>query len=278
MPSLQNNAKFVTSHSERPSMVAQLDEAMGIRSSLIVRLGSMCLADHLALSQNHFYAMSSTLAPEVLPLHSCIVYPHPAIAKHGPLSEHDSIFKPDPVPEQVMDFLERKPTVVVTISSFGQVKNVVKMMPPCTEFQVLFLGSSCHRDANPSHMHYEGLLDLEIVFQKATWVIHGCGVGTLHQVARSGKPSIGLSGFFEQECNGMVLEKLGISKHFSLKSLYTDRGTVDAFKQSIMTCIHGTASFIDTHKLREVQERVQKEHGAAFGKFLDRVRQVMQQP
>mmetsp|Transcript_83414 Transcript_83414/g.165556 ORF Transcript_83414/g.165556 Transcript_83414/m.165556 type:complete len:257 (-) Transcript_83414:240-1010(-) len=256
---------------------------MGIRSSLVVRLGSTCLADPLAhqpelQNLNNFYAMSSTLAPTVLPLHSHVIYPHPAIEKHGVLSEQPHIFKPDPIPENVRTFLEQMQTIVVTISSFGQVKNVAKMFPASCEFQVLFLGSSCQSDPDPSHMHYKGMLDLDMVFQKAALIVHGCGVGTVHQVALSGKPSIGLSGLLEQECNGVALEKMRVSKHFTLRSLYSDPCVVKAFIEAVMGCIQGAASFIDRHKLLEVQEKVQKEHGAAFGAFTDRVRKVLQQP
>jgi len=278
---LAKNAPFVTSHSESPSTVAKLDEAMGIRSSLVVRLGSTCLADPFAhqpelQNLNYFYAMSSTLSPTVIQLRSRVVYPHHEIEKHGILSEQPHIFKPEPLPEHVVAFLERMQTIVVSISSFGQVKNVAKIFPPSDEFQVLFIGSSCQSDADSNHMHYKGLLDLDVVFQKAALIIHGCGVGTVHQVALSGKPSIGLSGILEQECNGVALEQLGISRHFSLRSLYSDSGTAEAFVEALMACIHGQTSFIDPRRLREVQERVQKEHDAAFGAFLDRVRKALQ--
>lgn len=223
--------------------------------------------------------MSSTLSPTVIPLRSLVVYPHPDIEKHGVLSEQPHIFKPTALPEHVVAFLEKMQTIVVTISSFGQVKNVAKIFPPSDEFQVLFIGSCCcQSDADSNHMYYEGLLDLDVVFQKAALIIHGCGAGTVHQVALSGKPSIGLSGFLEQECNGVALEQLGISRHFSLRSLYSDSGTVHAFIEAVMACIHGNASFMDAQRLQEVQEMVQKEHDAAFGAFLDRVRKALQQP
>jgi hypothetical protein len=279
---LAGNAKFVTSHFERPSNVAKLEEAMGIRSSLVVRLGSLCLTDPHAhqpeqQNQNYHYAISSTLAPKEIPFNSHMVFPHPAIEKCGVLGQQPHIFESHPVPEHVVAFLDRMPTAVVTISSFGQVKHVVEMFPASDKFQVLFLSSSCQSDADPNHMHYEGLLDLDKVFQRAALIVHGCGVGTVHQVALSATPSIGLSGFLEQECNGKALEKLGISKHFSLKLLYTDHGSIEAFIETVLACIDGTASFVNPRRLREVQSMVQKEHDEAFGTFFGKVRKMLQQ-
>merc|ERR1712217_638060 len=93
--------------------------------------------------------------------------------------------------------------------------------------------------------------------------------------ALSGKPSIGVSGFLEQECNGMALEKLGVSRHFTLKSLYSDYDAVKAFGASITSFFDRTAlSFVSHNRLLEVQNAVQNEQPAAFHAFLDKLREL----
>jgi hypothetical protein len=273
-----HDTAFVTSHFARPAVVKQYEEAMGFESSLVVRFGSMGVADPFAHlpSPNHYYAMSATLAPTQIQFHSKVVYAHPDVKSQlqGVLPEPADTLK-DHLPDEVAEFLERKPTVVVSVSSFGQVNNIVRMFPSSDTFQVLFLGSSC-RDPDPHHMHYEGLVDLDAAFDKAALIVHGCGVGTVNQVALSGKPSIGLSGFLEQKCNGLALERLGISKHFTLESLYTDPGSVKCFAASISSFFDGTASLADPSKLREVQHAVRQESAAALGNFCRRLRKVLE--
>jgi len=277
---LARDAKFVTSHFERPSYVEKLDEAMGIESALILRLGSLGLSDPFAHLSDHryYYAMSATIAPKAIPFSSMTVFPHPDIKKNGVLTEQTDIFEPLPLPADIAAFLDRMPTVAVTISSFGELNNVSKMFPYSPKFQVLFIGSSCGRNKNadrgPNHLHYGDMLDLDAVFQKAALIVHGCGAGTCHQVARSGKPSVGLSGFLEQECNGMALERLGISRHFTLKSLYNDRSVESDLSELIVSFFHSQATFADPEKLLEVQRAIQHEETSAHHAFRQKLSQL----
>lgn len=275
--SMQGRAKFVTSQYARLSMAAQIDEALGITSSLLLRFSGMSLADPYqeAEAHNRHYALSATLAPNKLDLRSQLLCPHPNMKAqcHGVISKSEHIF--EDVPLDLDKFLDTKPTVVVTISSFGQVDKVAKLFPTSDQFQVLFLGSACKTDADRSHMHYEGLVNLDAVFAKASLIVHGCGVGTVNQVALSGKPSIGVSSICEQHCNGSALEGLGVSRHFTLKSLCsTDARAADDFVTTIFSFFQCPASLATPERLEEVQSAVKAESELALAALLRRIDEV----
>lgn len=276
--SMQKQAKFVTCQYASLSLAAKIEEAMGIDSALLLRVSGMCLADcyNEAHVRKLHYAMSSTLAPEELELHSSMVmYPHPEVKKqcHGVLGEAEHLFNRS-LPQDLEQFLDRKATVVVTISSFGQVDKVARLFPSSDRFQVLFLGSDCGSE-DPNHMHHHEPANLDAVFRRASLIVHGCGVGTINQVALSGKPSIGVSSFIEQRCNGLALENMGVSRHFTLKSLCsTDGDAANEFATCILSFFESPASFANPDRLEEVQRAVQTESASAFASFLNRVSEV----
>jgi len=209
-----NGAIFVTTYFERPSLVQMYEEAMGIKSSIIMRFGSMCLLDN-ANEARHYHAISATLAPKMIQLHDSLAFTA-AIEKHGVMSEPIDVFSPGLLPERIAEFLEKKKTVVVTISSFGQGIKLVKMFPASDKFQVLFLG--CDKpddDLDPNHMYHNELVHLDTVFQKSALIVHGCGAGTINQVALSGKPSIGVSGFLEQASRISSREAAGLQAFYA---------------------------------------------------------------
>jgi len=249
---------------------------MGIKSALILRFRNIGRAGPFIPLPDHIYhyAMSATISPKETTLHSHVAHPPPDIKKQGVLSEQASIFTSLPLPASVAAFLDSKPTVAVTISSFGEVKNVSERFPTSTKFQVLFIDSSCSSDKDPNHMHYNGTLDLGAVFLKAALIVHGCGAGTCHQVALLGKPSIGLSGFREQECNGVALERMGISKHFLLKSLYSDHVVAVQFIEAIISFFDGNATFAHPLKLVEVQRAMCQEETLAYRAFFEKMREL----
>ncbi len=250
----------VTSHYDRQENVLLWEEAMGVQSTLTVRAGSMGLGD--SDMEHKFLAMSPTLAPKALQLGPKLL-PVDGVLKQGVIAEPADIFPPTALPECVAAFMDQKPTIAVTLSSFGQVQKVIDFFPLSSIYQVLFIGSNCVGDADESHMHNEGPLDLNLVFAKATFVVHGCGTGTVYQVALSGKPSIGISSMIEQEHNGKALEDLCISKHFALKALWYDSdGVVTAFRSFVDGYFSGTSP-IDETTLHQVKEAVAQEDGLA---------------
>ena len=82
----------------------------------------------------------------------------------------------------------------------------------------------------------------------------------MHQVAMSGKPSIGISSCMEQEMNGKALGDLGIATHFKLKDLWYDKdGAVAAFQSCITGHFAVGTLTIDGSVLKRVADDVAKE-------------------
>ncbi len=262
---------FVTTNYDRPGNVNLWETAMGIESALILRIGSLGLGD--TNFENKFFAMSPTLAPKALRFGPNAVSVE-GVPKQGVIGEPSDVFTPRPLPEDVLAFLDQKPTVVVTLSSFGQIEKLVGMFAEVEGIQVLFVGSKCQNDLNTNHMHYADMLDLDEVFAKAALIVHGCGVGTVNQVAFSGKPSIAVSSMMEQELNGEALEALGTAKHFTLKSLWHDESNaVQNFHSSITSFLEGVPDL--GKRLVDVQTAVEKERDVALQSLCDALDELM---
>jgi hypothetical protein len=277
--SMQESAKFVTSQYANLSMAAKIEEAIGVESVLLLRVGGVSLADHYdeAKVQKRHYALSAIWAPEEFNFLSKTLYAHPDLKKQclGVLSESEHFDKA--LPDCLRVFLDRmpmKPTIVVTISSFGQDSRVAELIPRSDKFQVLILGSTCASDPDPHHMHYGDPVNLDAVFQMASLIVHGCGVGTINQVICSGKPSIGVSSLCEQHCNGMALEKLRVSRHFNIKSLCSTKVDAKNFATCILEFFDDPSSLASPDRLKELQCAAQTERESALGAFLDRVNDV----
>jgi hypothetical protein len=279
-----HSLKFLTSHCDSLPSVQHFESCMGFESTCILRVGSHCLSD---LTSNHtfqdlsqlqrrcYYAQSETLSPKIFTFRSgALSVVHQDIKKEGVLIEPKECFAPRHLPEDIQTFCTSgKPTVVVSISSFGQVDKVIPKFPASDKFQALFLSSKCKNDTDASHLHYEGLVDLDAVFKHSALIVHGGGVGTSNQVAFSGKPSIVISCLCEQENNGRALEKLGVAKHFTLKSLLDNEETVKDFQESILSVFdHPQATWFNADKLKEVQGNVSDENEQCSSAFLQRLR------
>jgi len=123
-------------------------------------------------------------------------------------------------------------------------------------------------------MHHRDPVNLDAVFQMASLIVHGCGVGTINQVICSGKPSIGVSSLCEQHCNAMALEKLRVSRHFNIKSLCSTKVDAKNFATCILEFFDDPSSLARPDRLKEVQCAAQTERESALGAFLDRVNDV----
>ncbi len=261
---------FVTTNYDREFNVKLWETAMGIESALALRIGSLGLGDNHF--ENKFFAMSPTLAPKALRFGPNVVSVE-GVPKKGVIGEPLQIFTPRPLPEDVRAFLEQKPTIAVTLSSFGQIEKLVGLFPSAG-IQVLFVDSKCQNDLNTNHLHYADMLDLDEVFAKAALIVHGCGVGTVNQVAFSGKPSIAVSSMIEQELNGEALEAAGIAKHFTLKALWYQEGNVvESFRSTVAGFLEGAADL--GKRLIDVQTALEKEKGAALQTLCNALDELM---
>lgn len=277
-----SEVKFVTSHYASLEMVSTIEAALGITSSAIMRVGSMGLRDPCENrgSHNMCYAMSPKLAPEKLQCMGQLVCPDPRMKEQclGAIVQSPSLFRQE-LPERVTSFFRRrKPTVVVVISSFGQVTEVARLFRSSQRYQVLFLDSDgCDHDG---HMHFDGMVNLTAAFREADLIVHGCGVGTICQVALSGKPSVGVSGLCEQASNGERLQELKISKHFELKSLCgSSADRIEEFRACLDSFFDDPRSIgIDPEAVKQVQEAVKLESERAFTNFRERMHELLALP
>ena len=196
----ESNVTFINNTYDREDNNALWERAMGISPKLTVRTGSLGLADRAR--DEKFYALSTVTAPKKLFGKDVVG------VGRGILKRNASVLAARALPSEVEAFLAT-PTVVFTMSSLGVMAMVAPFIPE--DVRVLFVGSSAEATC-ANHMHFPDHLNLEEAFAAAGAIIHGCGVGTSHQAAASGKPCVCIPCILEQVENAKALKALGIAK------------------------------------------------------------------
>ena len=195
-----SNVTIISNNYDREENTTIWERAMGISPKLSVRIGSMGLADRGR--DEKFYALSTVTAPKKL------FGKDVGGVGQGTLKRPAAILAARVLPDEVAAFLAT-PTVVVTMSSLGVMGTVAPFVPE--DVRALFVGSSAEVTC-ANHLHFPDDLNLEAAFAAAGAIIHGCGVGTSHQAAASGKPCICIPCIIEQVENAKALQALGIAK------------------------------------------------------------------
>ena len=256
---------FVTNCYDREPNMAMFDEAMGLSNSLKLRVGHLGLVD-VDLSDK-WHANSNLLAP-------CELFGKDvtSVKKQGVIVEPNNVFPAQSLSDDVANFLEAKPSVVVVLSSVSVqwIQAIQNLLPGSDDYHVLFVNNTSTEPLKAGHFCFPGpLAALEAAFASASLVVHGGSVGVSEQVVRSGTPSICLSSMSEQEFNGERLEALQLAKHFKLADVLRDGA---GLVSTIESFFEGKASFYNSVVLRDAKEELTHESFGALPSFCECLR------
>lgn len=238
----------LSNHYDQETSLPLFESAIGLQSDIVLRIGTLGLMDRNP--EGKLYAMSEALCPRTLHL-------SPSLTKEispeswkleGVIAEPRDLFPASPLPEAVEYFLQ-EPTIVVSLGHLG-----FKIQDLLAGHRSLFVNSTLDT-ALPGHLHWPGLLNLEAAFSRCSLVVHSCGVGTIHQVACAGKPSIGVSITKEKLNNGKRLEDKQVAVHFPLFQLTTDVELRNEFERALSLFTADPDRLFPPDKLKETQDQ-----------------------